>query len=487
VSDAPAQRSPLVLVSNRGPVTFGPDGEAQRGTGGLVTALSGLASHRDAVWIASAMNEYDAQVSREHGARPFPVRSPAGGDYQVRLVVSSPEAYDRFYNVFANPMLWFIQHYLWDLSNAPDIRREEIEAFEFGYNAVNEDLARAVVEEIEDEVEPVVMVHDYHLYTLPELVRRARPDVFLHHFVHIPWTQSDAWRVLPSRIRQEIFAGLLANDIIGFHTRSYRRNFLQCCRDLMDLEVDFELGVVRWEGREVWVRAYPLPIDHKAALQAARAARVEEFEHELLRRRRDFLILRVDRADLSKNVLRGFSAFDLFLEQHPEFRERVTFMAQLMPSRTDVPEYAEYLERIEALVAVVNHRHGTPDWMPIQLKLRDDLEEAMAAYKHYDVLLVNAMFDGMNLVAKEGPIVNERAGVSILSENTGAHEELGEYALSVNPFDIQELADSIHAALDMPASERSRRARGLVEIVTSRDPGDWIDEQLADIKAKRAA
>ncbi len=486
MSGPPAQRSPLVLVSNRGPVTFGPDGEVQRGTGGLVTALSGLASHRDAVWIASAMNEHDAQVSHEHKARPFPVRSPAGGEYQVRLVVSNAEAYDRFYNVFANPMLWFIQHYLWDLSNAPDIRREEIEAFEFGYNAVNEDLARAVVEEIEHEREPVVMVHDYHLYTLPELVRRARPDVFLHHFIHIPWTQSDSWRVLPSRIRQEIFAGLLANDIIGFHTRSYRRNFLQCCRDLMDLEVDFERGVVGWEGREVWVRAYPLPIDHKAALAAARGARVAEFEQELLRRRRDFLILRVDRADLSKNVLRGFSAFDLFLDQHPEFRERVTFMAQLMPSRTDVPEYAEYLERIEALVAVVNHRHGTPDWMPIQLKLRDDLEEAMAAYKHYDVLLVNAMFDGMNLVAKEGPIVNERAGVSILSENTGAHEELGEYALSVNPFDIQELADSIHAALDMPSSERARRSRGLVEIVTSRDPGDWIDEQLADIKAKRA-
>jgi trehalose 6-phosphate synthase len=293
--------------------------------------------------------------------------------------------------------------------------------------------------------------------------------------------------VLPSRIRQEIFTGLLANDIIGFHTRSYRRNFLQCCQDLMDLEVDFERGVVRFAEREVWVRAYPLPIDHEATRRIAQGPHVKEFESELLRRRRDFLILRVDRADLSKNVLRGFSAFDLFLEQHPEFSERVTFVAQMMPSRTDVPQYAEYLERIEAIVAVVNHRHGTPDWMPIQLKLRDNLEEAMAAYKHYDVLLVNAMFDGMNLVAKEGPIVNEREGVSILSENTGAHEELGEFALSVNPFDIQELADSIHAALTMGAEDRSRRARGLAEIVTSRDPGDWIDDQLADIAAKRQA
>jgi trehalose 6-phosphate synthase len=476
----------LVLVSNRGPVTFEEHG-ITRGSGGLVTALTGLASHRDAIWVASAMTEHDARVAREHGGEPFMVKSPAGREYRVKLVESDQEAYERFYSIFANPILWFIQHYLWDLSNAPDIRRHEVEAFEFGYNVVNEDLARAVLEEIEDADEPVVMVHDYHLYTLPGLVRRARPDAFLHHFVHIPWTQSDSWRVLPSRIRSEIFDGLLANDIIGFHTRSYRRNFLQSCRDLMDYDVDFEAGVVHCGDRDVWVRAYPLPIDYEATRGVARRDRVADFEHELLRRRRDHLILRVDRADLSKNVLRGFTAFDIFLEQHPEFAERVTFLAQMMPSRTDVPEYAEYLERIEALVAVVNHRHGTPDWMPIQLKLRDDLEEAVAAYKHYDVLLVNAMFDGMNLVAKEGPLVNERDGVSILSENTGAHEELGEFALSVNPFDVQELADSIHAALTMSPAERARRAGGLKEIVTARDPGDWLDEQLADIREKRPA
>ncbi len=478
--------SPLVLVSNRGPVTFEPGGRIRRGTGGLVTALIGLASHREVTWIASAMTEEDIAIAEQHGGRPFPVR--AGGDesdeYRVKLVASDAGAYDSFYNIIANPMLWFIQHYLWDLSNAPDIRRNETEAFEFGYNSVNEDLAQAVLDEIEDVERPVVMVHDYHLYTLPELIRRARPDVFLHHFVHIPWSQSDSWRVLPSSMREQIYHGILSNDIIGFHTRSYRRNFLQCCEDLLDVEVDRDRGIVRLDGREVWVRNYPLPIDHGAVQAVARRPRVHEFEGELLRRRRNHLILRVDRADLSKNVLRGFSAFDTFLEQHPEFRENVTFIAQLMPSRTDVPEYAEYLERIEAVVAVVNHRHGSPDWMPIQLKLRDDLEEAVAAYKHYDVLMVNAMFDGMNLVAKEGPMVNERAGVSILSENTGAHEELGEYALSVNPFDIQELADSIHAALTMAPAERERRHRGLRSIVTARNPGDWIDEQLADIAQK---
>src|SRR5919202_333651 len=274
----------LVLVSNRGPVTYQEDGSLKRGTGGLVTALTGLASHRDAVWIASAMTEQDVEAAERHGGRPIEVEAPEGGKFFVRFVASDPEAYDRFYNVFANPMLWFIQHYLWDQSNAPDIRRHEVEAFEFGYNAVNEDLATAVLEEIEDDAEPVVMVHDYQLYTLPGMVRRARPDAFLHHFVHIPWPQPDAWLVLPAGIREEIYRGVLSNDIVGFHTRSYRRNFLQCCRDLLDLEVDFKAGVVRVDDREVWVRAYPLPIDWRATQALAQRPRVRELEEEMLRR-----------------------------------------------------------------------------------------------------------------------------------------------------------------------------------------------------------
>lgn len=468
-------------------MTFGDDGGFRRGTGGLVTALTGLAEHRKLLWVASTMTAGDVVRARE-ARGPFAVTTPGGSRYELKLVESDPAAYERFYNIFANPMLWFIQHYLWDLSNAPDIRLNEIDAFDHGYQVVNADLSRAIREEIDGVSEPVVMVHDYHLYTLPAMLRAARPDVFLHHFIHIPWTQPDAWRVLPRRIRDALYHGLLANDIIGFHTRAYRRNFLLCCHDLLsDVEVDFRAGIVHTaDGREVWVRAYPLPIDPGGVRRVAAKPGVAAAERDLLARRREYLVLRVDRADLSKNVLRGFTAFDLFLERHPEFRERITFIAQLMPSRSDVPEYAEYLERIEALVAVVNHRHGTPDWMPIQLKLRDDIEEAFAAYKHYDVLLVNAMFDGMNLVAKEGPMVNERAGVSILSENTGAHEELGEGAISVNPFDIEELAEAIYDALTMGRTEREARLAALREAITRRDPGDWIDDQLADIRAKAA-
>jgi trehalose 6-phosphate synthase len=474
---------PLVLVSNRGPATF-EGGEAQRGGGGLVTALTGLVHHREAVWVASTMSEEDAQESRKHGGGSFEVKLD-DTTYRIRLVESDPDAYDRFYNVVANPMLWFIQHYLWDLSNAPDIGRNEVDAYENGYCAVNGDLARAVLEEVEDHEQAVVMLHDYHLYTAPRDIRQQRPDLFLHHFVHIPWTQPDAWRVLPTDIREDIYEGILSNDIVAFHTRSYRRNFLLCCRELFDLEVDEERGVVRFEGREVWVRAYPLPISAETFQRNAQKQEVHEYEREIEARRREHLILRVDRADLSKNVLRGFTAFDLFLEQHPEFKEKVTFIAHLIPSRQDVPEYAEYLERIEALVAVVNHRHGTTDWMPIDLRLRENLPEAIAAYKHYDLLMVNAMFDGMNLIAKEGPLVNERDGVSLLSENTGAHEELAEFALSVNPFDVQEQADAIHRALTMSTEERSWRAEGLMRIVTARHPGDWVDDQLADIEAKR--
>jgi len=480
--------SPLIIVSNRGPLQFERDESEERtlrrGGGGLVTALSGLVSHRDALWIASAMTDEDVAVAEEHGG---PVELSIDGiDYRVLLVGSDPEAYDRFYNVIANPILWFIQHYLWDLSNAPDIRQQELDAWDFGYQEVNRDIAAAVVAQIEGQERPLVMLHDYHLYTAPGMIREQRPDVFLHHFVHIPWSQPDSWRILPSRIREAIFEGMLANDIIGFHTHAYCINFLRCCDELLDgADVDYVNAEVRYEGRKTLARAYPLSIDAERLERAAESPEVAEAEREVLERRRKHLIIRVDRADLSKNVLRGFTAFDTFLTQHPEFREEVTFIAHLQPSRQDVPEYAEYLERIEALVAVVNHRHGTTDWMPIDLKIYENFHDAVARYKHFDLLMVNSLFDGMNLVAKEAPAVNTRDGVLMLSENTGSHEELYDYVLTVNPFDIQEQADAIYRALTMPASERKEWSQGLKEIIYSRNPGDWVDDQLRDIEALR--
>ena len=263
------------------------------------------------------MSEEDAAVAEQHGGRAFPVE--LDGD-TVKLADATPTPMTASTTV-ANPMLWFIQHYLGPVERTSAGTR--CSRYEEGYCAVNEDLARAVLEEVEDESEAVVMLHDYHLYVAPKFIRRERPDLFLHHFVHIPWTQPDAWRVLPADIREDIFEGILSNDIIAFHTRSYRRNFLLCCRELFDLEVDEEAGVVRFDGRDVGA-LLPLPISAETFQRTAQRPAVYQYEREILRRRREHLILRVDRADLSKNVLRGFTAFDLFLEQHPEFKEQVT-------------------------------------------------------------------------------------------------------------------------------------------------------------------
>jgi trehalose 6-phosphate synthase len=487
VSRRPA---PLILVSNRGPVTFGhgPDGELQqtRGGGGLVTALLGLVEHTPALWVSAAISEGDERMEADHGGGSFPI-DDFGLDTRLRFVSIDHDTYNSYYNVVANPMLWFIQHYLWDLSNAPDVRREELDAWEHGYLAANEAFAEAVIGELDHDPNRVVMLHDYHLYTAPAAIRQAHPDAFLHHFVHIPWSQPDYWRILPPHIREGILKGLLANDIIAFHTRAYSRNFLLCCEDLLDLEVDYDRRQVRWEGRDVLVRSYPISVNAPMFEELAASPEVAEEEGPILRRRRAHLVVRVDRTDLSKNTLRGFKAFDVFLDRHPEFHEDITFFAMLQPSRQDVDEYVEYVARIRDVVSHINTKHGTTDWMPIDLRFQSNIHRAVAAYKHYDVLIVNPIFDGMNLIAKEAPLVNERDGVMILSENAGAHEELGHFAITINPFDVEAQAEALHQALVMPADERAFRIQEIKRIVRENDVGKWLAAQQADITRKRTA
>lgn len=481
--------APLILVSNRGPITFArrPDGSraAERGGGGLVTALAGLIDHTPALWISAALGPEDVEMAREQqGAFAVP---DVGADTRLRLVEIDEHTYHQYYNVVANPMLWFIQHYLWDLSNAPDIRREELEAWSDGYLVANRAFADAVSEALDEQPDALVMLHDYHLYTAPEDIRRAHPDAFLHFFVHIPWSQPDYWRVLPHHIRQGILTGLLSNDIVAFHTPRYARNFLQCCEDLLDLRVDYNRRVVAWQGREVWARSYPISVNAPMFEELAASDAVAEREAEILRRRRAHLVIRVDRTDLSKNTLRGFKAFDTFLDRHPEYLEDITFFALLQPTRQDVPEYVEYLEKIRDIVSHINTKHGNTDWMPIDLRIQSDLPLAVAAYKHYDVLLVNPVYDGMNLIAKEAPLVNERQGVMVLSENAGAHEELGAFALSINPFDVEAQAEALHTALSMDLDERAERLDAIKRIVRENNVGKWLDHQLLDIRRKRAA
>ena len=475
----------IILVSNRGPVQYGRDGgerTATRGAGGLVTALSGLGRHlQDGVWVCAAMSDEDAVVAEESPEGLYP---PELGDdrLRVRLVALDAGAQDAFYTVIANPLLWFIQHHLYDLMAAPNITRREIDAFESGYAAVNRRFAEVVAEEVNAAGgDAVVMVHDYHFYLLPAELRRRCAGVVLHHFVHIPWPGPDAWRVLPPPMRDALFRGLLGNDVVGFHTERYARNFLLGCQELLHLPVDMSAMQVVVDGRVVRARWYPISIDPEAFEAMAESPAVLDQERELAARRADHLLLRVDRTDPSKNIVRGFLAYELLLQDHPELAERITFLALLQPSRQDVPEYAAYVERIKTTVDEVNAKYGTGHWRPVELHLEDNLDLAVAAYKQFDVLMVNAIFDGMNLVAKESIVVNRRDGVLALSENTGAHEELGAFAVTLHPFDLQQQADALYAALTMPADERRERRNACVEVVRQNDVAKWLQMQLVDI------
>jgi trehalose 6-phosphate synthase len=287
--------------------------------------------------------------------------------------------------------------------------------------------------------------------------------------------------VLPDSIRRAIHDGLLGNDIVGFHTARWRRNFLRSCADIVGAESNFVDSVVSYEGREVLATAHPISVDPLEFDELATAESVLAEERGLLERRPEFLIVRVERTDPSKNIVRGFRAFELFLDSHRELHGRVGMLAKLDPSRQDIPEYAEYLGAIQREARRVNDRFQKGDWVPIDLRIDDNFALAVAAYKQFDVLLVNAIFDGMNLIAQEASLVNERDGVVILSENTGAHDGIGEFAITVNPFDVSGQAVAIAQALEMPAEERRARIESLRAHVREHDLSAWIDAQLQDL------
>jgi trehalose 6-phosphate synthase len=484
-----ALRRKLIVVSNRGPVTFSRDAEgmrvARRGGGGLVTALRSLVEHHDVTWIASAITDEDRSVAVETGGEAFEETARDGSPYRFRLVAHEPTAYDWYYNVVANPMLWFIQHHLWGLASEPNVDYGLHHAWTEGYVEVNKSFAQAVLSELEREPDAAVFFHDYHLYVAPALVRKRAPDTPLAHFVHVPWATPDYWHVLPLSIRQAVHEGLLSNDVVSFHTRRWRRNFLRSCDDILDAEVDFEAGEVRLHDHVAVVRARAISVDPQEFDEIASSEGVLGEEEAIVRRRPEQLVLRVDRTDPSKNVVRGLRAYELYLEAHPEMHGRVQMLALLDPSRQEIPEYAEYLGAIQRAARAVNDRFQRDSWVPLVLQIGDNFQQAVAAYKQFDVLLVNAIFDGMNLVAKEAPLVNTRDGVLLLSENAGAHDELAEWAVTVNPFDVAGQAKAIHQALTMGAAERRRRSEGIKAHVREHDIGSWIEAQLDDLDEAR--
>jgi trehalose 6-phosphate synthase len=456
-------------------VSYGRNAQGERtigrGGGGLATALRSLLAQHDVTWIANAMTEEDRVVAAEHGGEAF-----ADVQCRLRLVVHDRDEYERFYTVAANPTLWFVQHLLWNLGLTPDFDGARHAAWTEGYVPVNEAMARATVDELDRTPGAAVFFHDYHLYIAPAVVRRERPDVLSSHFVHIPWPDSDAWTVLPDDVRRSVFAGLLANDVVGFHTERWSRNFRRGCADVLGATVDGD--VVLHGGRRTLVTSHPIGIDPAEFDALKDDEKVLERERELVAGRPEVLVLRVDRTDPSKNIVRGFRAFGLYLERHPEMRGRVRMVALLDPSRQDVPEYADYVAALEREAAALGDS--------VDLRIGDDFPRSVAAYKQFDVLLVNAVFDGLNLVSKEAPYVNVRDGVLVLSENAGSCEELGAWALIVNPFDVSAQADAIHAAVTMDAGERRRRAEGMRAYLRDHDLAAWGAAQMADLDRVRS-
>jgi trehalose 6-phosphate synthase len=494
ITEMVAER-PLIMVSNRGPVQFTQERDgsfsSRQGSGGLVTAVSSVLQEHEAVWIAATMGTGDRarwQQALDNNEAFIPP-SESNTNFRLRFVAPDEDAYNKYYNVISNPLLWFLQHYLWDTPRSPDITHETWDAWTNGYMVVNQQFAHEIVQacvNLRDDSEPVIMLQDYHLYLCPGMIRAIRPNAIIQHFIHIPWPDPDYWRLLPSEMRQGICEGMLGNDIVGFQTTGHARSFMYTCEAYVPgAEIDYTNRLIRWNDREICIAAYPISIDPPAVRRIAYSQEARAYERYLPTHWNEYTILRADRAEPSKNIIRGFLAFDRFLELHPEFRDRVNFIAITQPSRLDVQEYRDYLDDISAVVGRINAKYANVEtgWHPIQLIMGEKYARVLAAMKWYDLLMVNSLMDGMALVAKEGALVNERSGVLLLSEGAGAVEQLGEWALVVSPADIESHAEAIFHALTMPMPERHRRASAMKRAIESHDVTMWFRDQLADVIA----
>ncbi|MCW2922659.1 MAG: Trehalose-6-phosphate synthase [Thermoleophilia bacterium] len=501
-------RHRLLVASNRGPVTFrvadGGEFVARRGGGGLVTALSGLARHHAVTWISHVMGEGDEAMSDSVEGGAFEEHARGGATYRLRLVGRADRTYDRHYLEIANPLLWFLQHRLYGFGWDPTIDRATHAAWEC-YRSVNERIADALVDELakatdDDGEAPFVMVHDYHTFLVPGMLRRrleadGLPEAdhpFVQFFLHIPWPDPGAWRALPRGWARDVCESLLACDVIGFQTPRDAENFLRTVHHFLGASVEFRTGAIRYMGSLTRVRTYPISVAVDEFEEHAASATVARLRNRIAAMRPQTpegdgkLIVRVDRTDPSKNIVRGFRAYALLLEEHPELHGRVSMFCQLDPSRQDITAYIDYLAQVKAAATEVNHRFSTPTWTPLHVNLDSNFQAGVAAYVEYDVLFVNPVADGMNLVSKEGPLVNDRDGVVVLSDQAGSFNELGPHVVSVNPFDISQQAGALLEALRMPSEERRERAIALRRQVTDNDVVDWMAAQLDDITALRS-
>lgn len=482
-------RKRIILASNRGPVQYSLDRRgalvAQRGQGGLVTALTALLRHARVSWVASSMSAADREASRR--LETSPQRRLLDESLKLRLVNVAPNTYRRHYQVFSNPVLWLLQHSLADqLVQRPPMLIKE--AWRWGYLPVNRALARAIVDELtQADTVPWVFIHDYHLYLTGHFVRQQVPNAFLQHFNHIPWPAPGEGLRHLGAIWQEILHCLLSNNIVGFQTKGHALNFLNDCRlSLPGAQVDYSTNTVAYLGRSIGVRSYPISVDVDALREDARSMEFAAYRHKLASACSEFTIVKVERVDPTKNSLLSLEALRQLLVRHPELVGRVTMLAFFVPSRTNIPEYRRFTKRLMGLVESINGQYGMDGYVPVRLFYEDNYVQALAGMSLYDVLLVNPVADGMNLVAKEGPILNRKDGVLVLSETAGAHAQLRPGALSIRPDDLDGTSEALYQALFMDRTERQRRAAYLRAAIEREDLAHWLSGQFSDVLAHAA-
>jgi trehalose 6-phosphate synthase len=477
----------LILATNRGPVEYyrGQSNtlKHRRGAGGVVTALMDAGNRMDVTWVALAMTESDRLALKEarDGLLPSPL---LGQKMQLRYVAVPKVTYCKHYEQISNRVLWFLQHYLSDSGEIAQSIALIQDAWKNGYCMANQAIADAVCAEIaREQTAAVVMIHDYHLYLVPEIIRQCHPSIVMQQFIHIPWPAVRYWQsCLPNTLMQAIYSSLATNDIIGFQTRHDAQNFLEGARTLLeDADVDVEQGIITWQRHRTLVRDYPISIsvaEERRVTQSVAGQRAVERIRPLLGEQ---TIMRVDRIEPTKNIVGGFLAYQQMLDAYPELHGKVTFLAFLVPSRQTLPAYQRYKAEVLKLIKDINQRYGSDSWTPIYAFVENDRTQALAAMQFYDVLLVNPLIDGMNLVAKEGPVVNQRNGVLVLSRTAGAFQQLGRASLPISPTDLAETAETLHQALVLPPEERRLKARLARRIVEHSDLDDWMVRQVRDI------
>ncbi|MFF1481046.1 trehalose-6-phosphate synthase [Streptomyces sp. NPDC058301] len=463
VSARAAQVGPQILVaSNRGPVSyaFEADGSLtpRRGGGGLVSGLSAIGSEADTLWVCSALGDGDREAVRR-----------GVGEAGVRMLDIEASVHTAAYNGIANSVLWFIHHMLYQTPLEPvfdaEFRRE------WGaYEAYNRAFAAALAEEAAEGAS--VMVQDYHLALVPGMLRELRPDLRIGHFSHTPWAPPEYFRMLPDDVARQLLRGMLGADRLGFLTHRWADAFTRCCEDVVG-----GLGTTR-------VGVHGLGADAEFLRRRAHEPDVDE---RLVALREQIgagrkTIVRVDRTELSKNIVRGLLAYRQLLLDHPEWRERVVHVAFAYPSRQDLAVYRDYTAEVARTAEEINSTFGTPGWTPVILHVKDDFARSLAAYRLADVALVNPIRDGMNLVAKEVPVVSDEGCALVLSREAGAWEELREDAVCVNPYDVMGTAAGLFAALSMSPGERSDRSKRLAAAATALPPQRWFLDQLGALR-----